>query len=467
MSMIEYKSNPSGFQSKYIYISDEGPIDVHEKSLGSIPKLEIDYKSLGILLDSGVIPTPKSIYKNLLILNAGDSIIYDPVEKKLINHSNFPYARCNSSRVQFKVSQLETNLVEAVKRSLPPFSNSLLFLSAGKDSASIACALMESGLSKNSHALTYRAKGQDESILARRIARKLNLSHEIVDIDSYKVRPDKIESFFSAQLVPSLDLCSTVYLHCGLDRYKGSALIDGMGNDLFIGHIPSRKELRIATLQGFVPYWLKNHIGAFRSINQIFMIGSKTRAEMVGMWSFLSGSPLVDELLPYKDRREIWQSVDQQHADLDYIDTRASLRGRFIDQEKFIRKIKNTAFAYGLDLALPWTDSILAEYCHNLDDSELFDRDKLTNKILLRKYLSLKLGIDYFSEPKYTFAYEYPRFVSENIDFVSDVILANKLFDSSLTKKTYSKAVKMKNYGFIYQLFLLLAWHSFSRFVTR
>ena len=82
MSLIEYKSNPSGSQSKYIYISDDGPVDVHEKSLGSIQNLEIDYKSLGILLDSGVIPTPKSIYKNLIILNAGDSIIYDSVEKK-------------------------------------------------------------------------------------------------------------------------------------------------------------------------------------------------------------------------------------------------------------------------------------------------------------------------------------------------------------------------------------------------
>ena len=48
----------------------------------------------------------------------------------------------------------------------------------------------------------------------------------------------------------------------------------------------------------------------------------------------------------------------------------------YIDQEKFIRKIKNACHAYDLTLSLPWTDPDLASFCHNLDDAHLFDKKR-------------------------------------------------------------------------------------------
>ena len=234
-------------------------------------------------------------------------------------------------------------------------SKPLLFLSGGKDSAALACAFSEMGLSKQVHSLTYRAENngeyQDESKLAILIANKLNLSHEVIDINDYKVKPDSIQTFFSKQLIPSLDLCSTIYLHCGLENYSNShTLVDALGNDSYLGYLAPRKELRISEIQRYLPYWFKNYIGHFRE-NRLFMIASKTRSEMVGLWSFLSQTPLIDELLPYKERRLFWQSIDQDHIEKDYIDTRASLRGRYIDQEKFIRKVKNAAKAYELGVS--------------------------------------------------------------------------------------------------------------------
>jgi asparagine synthase (glutamine-hydrolysing) len=448
-------------------MEENGPIEYREESVKDIPRLDIDHSSLGNLLDAGVIPTPSSPFKNLYVLNAGDSMRYDTESKTKTFSSDFAYRRYQSLGNEFNRFQFENKLIKSLQRVVNPKKTALLFLSAGKDSAAIACALREMDFSKEIHCITYRAKGQDESAKAQNIAKKLNLSHEVIDIDNYKVSYDQIESFFTGQLIPSLDLCSTVYLHCGLHRYKGSTIIDGSGNDLFIGHIPSRQEFRASKLQGYVPYLLKNCAGMLRCVHPIFMIGSKTRAEMVGLWSFLTSSPLADDLLSYKDRRQFWQLIDKQHSNLDYIDTRASLRGRYIDQEKFIRKIKNAAAAYGLFIALPWTDPELADYCYNLDDLELFDREKLINKLLLRNYLSKKLGIDYFSELKYNFSYDYKRFVDENIDCISDVILSNELFEMSLTRKVYYRAKKVNNYGLIYQLFLLLAWHKFSRYINK
>ncbi|ODU31812.1 MAG: hypothetical protein ABS93_00540 [Thiobacillus sp. SCN 62-729] len=102
-----------------------------------------------------------------------------------------------------------------------------------------------------------------------------------------------------------------------------------------------------------------------------------------------------------------------------------------------------------------------------MKDEELFDRGRLMNKIFLRKYLTQKLGIDYFAEKKYTFSYNYKKFVIENSDFVRDLVYSAKLFDQKLIRNYYIGLVKKNNYGAIYQLFLLLGWHQFSRFVMR
>ena len=143
------------------------------------------------------------------------------------------------------------------------------------------------------------------------------------------------------------------------------------------------------------------------------------------------------------------------------------MRGRYIDQEKFIRKIKNACHAYDLTLSLPWTDPELASFCHNLDDAHLFDKNALKNKLFLRDYLTSKTAIDYTKEPKYAFAYDFKAFVKDNISFVTDVILTNDLIDKTLTKRCFDTAMRQENYGLIYQLFLLLGWHQFSVFVKR
>ncbi|WP_298636699.1 asparagine synthase-related protein [uncultured Thiobacillus sp.] len=460
-------AEPGGASSEYIYLSNNKPLHVKEDSVSLIPPMAIDRYSLGILLDSGVLPSPKTPYKNLFVLNAGDSLNISSSDDSLFFGESFPFLRSLSAGNTCYLNDFESHLIAAAQKTILSGAPALLFLSGGKDSAALACALSQVKEAKDLHCITYQSETQDESHIAKKIARRLGLSHETVDIKRYRVDHQRMESYFASQLLPSLDLCSTIYLHCGLDRFASSTLVDGMGNDLFIGHIPSEKEYRFSEFQKWVPYPVKRTFGRLRRLHQGFVIGSKTRSEMVGMWTFLSGSGLVDDLAPYHLRRDYWESVDRNYAEHDYFDLRASLRGRYIDQEKFIRKIKNAAAAYGLKLALPWTASELANYCHNLKDEELFDRGRLMNKIFLRKYLTQKLGIDYFAEKKYTFSYNYKKFVIENSDFVRDLVYSAKLFDQKLIRNYYIGLVKKNNYGAIYQLFLLLGWHQFSRFVMR
>ena len=464
---MKYQSPYSGAHTIYLHHEGNDVKEYDEASIANLPPLEVDRQALAQLAEVGVIPSPASPYKNFKILNAGDHATFDKQTDSLVCGTHFAYGRSDSAHQTLELNQFHEKLLSATQRSVSASSDKILFLSAGKDSTAIAIAMHELGLSQNCCAITYRAKEQDESEIARKITSDIQMPHRIIDMTSYKVSADKMEAFFAAQIAPSLDLCATIYLHCGLEAFSGAELIDGMGNDLFIGHIPAPSELKAAHYQRMVPHSVKKQIGKWRHFHQYFMLGAKTRSEMVGLWSYLSSSPLADALMPYDKRRQAWYELDKQNTASDYLDIRASLRGRYIDQEKFIRKIKNACHAYDLTLSLPWTDPDLASFCHNLDDAHLFDKNALKNKLFLRDYLTSKTAIDYTKEPKYAFAYDFKAFVKDNISFVTDVILTNDLIDKTLTKRCFDTALKQENYGLIYQLFLLLGWHQFSVFVKR
>ena len=461
-------SSPSGASSKYVHLCDNSISTYDDNSISEIKPLKVDRQALGMLLDSGVILSPGSPYEDFFVLNAGDSLSFDASTNLVTTLEHFHYPRALSSKRRYFEKDFERLLLEAVEKSVDKSSQILLFLSGGIDSSTLACALAKSELRDRTLCITYRSKFQDESEIAALITKKTGLAHEIVDIDNYKVSDRNVESYFRHQLFPSMDLCATVYMHCGLNNHRGSILLDGSGNDLFIGYIQSLAERRTFALQRLTPYWLQRHMGSFRRLHRNFMFASKTSLEITGgLWTFLSGSKLVDDLAAYNNLRRYWQTLDRANANLDYIDARCSFRGRYMGQEKFIRKIKNAAQAYQMKLALPWTYPELADYCYNLRDEDLFDSKTMKEKVFARHYLTNNLGIDFFAEKKNYFAYNFSAFVAANIDLIKVITLSNDLIEAKLTERHLTKALKTGNYGFVYQLFLLLAWHKFSAYIER
>lgn len=467
MNTKQFLSSESGAFSRYCRVIGDDVCIFEEKDIDQIPPMAADPFWIGFLLDSAVIPSPSTPYEDFYVLNAGDSASFSGRTKVMTFSEDFAYSRARSVRRSYNESEFERVFLGAVERSIRPNEPAVLFLSGGKDSASIAIGLAEVMPKESVTCITYRSHNQDESLIAERIARKFGFEHVVVDVKNYYVDPDQLIRFFSLQLIPSMDLCATIYLHCGLEKFSRATLVDGMGNDLFIGHIPAVHEYKIAEYQRWIPYSVKRILGYARRFDRRVAIGTKTRAEMVGFWSFLSASSVVDCISGYEIRRKYWEDLDKRLASLDYLDLRGSLRGRYIDQEKFIRKVKNGARMFDMQLSLPWTESELASYVHNLRDEDLFDKGKLLNKIFLRRFLSRKLSMDYFKEPKYTFAYDYKSFVIDNFDFVRETIENSSLCDKKILIKALKLDTKYQNYGAVYQLFLVSGWYRYSKFIRR
>jgi asparagine synthase (glutamine-hydrolysing) len=461
------KSNPCGDQSKYALIRNGIVEELDRDRLHSAGPFLLSPHNIGLLLEFGVLKSPDTVYEDLRVLNAGDYILYDNDKPECEYGSIFAFERDKSSNNSFDLGDFEQRLKSAIRSQVPSGSRILLFLSGGKDSAALACVVSAMRDEYEPVCITYQSKSQSEAEIASLICRKLNLPHKIVSVENFKVSNEVFINFFSSQILPSLDLCSTVYLHCNLEEYSGYIFMDGMGNDLYAGHIPPMSEYRAARLQQYIPGFVRKLLMESGSSSRLSRIASRSRDEMPGFWSFLSNSALVNELCSVEARIAYWKGVSPAPCSLDYIDLRASLRGRFIDQEKFIRKIKNAATTYGMDLSLPWTDKDLCDYVFHLKESDLFDRNKLINKLFIRRYLGHKLGIDYFKELKRTFSYDYDQFIDANIDVVMEVVGRFDLIDGSVLKKEVSKYYKRKNFGALYQLFLMAGWYAYSEAVDR
>jgi asparagine synthase (glutamine-hydrolysing) len=147
----------------------------HVLSLGY--PLTLSLKGISFFLQSGVIPTPSSIYEEVYVLSIGDYAAITSREGKLEIefYHEFPYP--NSKRIPGKKAELDkilSLLAKSILRKIDPLRKIFLFQSVGKDSNTILLALIEAGLKDNATALTLALPGskKDESNLASEIAKK-------------------------------------------------------------------------------------------------------------------------------------------------------------------------------------------------------------------------------------------------------------------------------------------------------
>ena len=137
MKKFEHLNDSNLSNSKYIYLKKDNQIEFDDFNYNIKSKFEIDNHSLAILMDSGVVPSPKTLFKNLYLLNYGDKIYFNPKDDSVLDKSEFLYFRDKSKQNRLSIVEFEKILTNAVRKCIPPENKSILFLSGGKDSASI------------------------------------------------------------------------------------------------------------------------------------------------------------------------------------------------------------------------------------------------------------------------------------------------------------------------------------------
>ncbi len=292
----------------------------------------------------------------------------------------------------------------------------ILFFSGGKDSTFIASRLTQ----KKIDALYYSfVKNENEKKILNELAKKLKIS---IFYSYGKLEYLDEEEIFKKIKEPVLDPAGLSVLSL-LDiskknkiNFQDSIFIDGMGNDCYMGHLPSKQELRKLYFQKI---FFKNHFHKIVPIdiqNSIGKFGDLFRPDYVAHFpgSTIKLNNYYDQI-SYYSKYKIYDDIVVQ---------RALQRGIHYDFCSAIAKsiLYVDASSEKSLVFFPFLDDDLIEFYETRKIRD-YDYSKLTNKLSIRKYLNENLDFDKISPYKGIFKPTYLNFRLSNMQ----IKLADKI----------------------------------------
>ena len=482
---LHIKSDLAGEFPLYIYFSKEQDYLLYSKSIKEllesekvIKPLAVSKRGISFLLQSSVVPPAETVYKNIFIVSIGQSAVIQTINNRIDLNFSYTFPFKNSDRedeAELDEEYFLEILAEATSSKMKKNRETYLFHSAGKDSNSIALALARVGYQDEITSVSYQGKGEnDESEIAGAIAKKFGFKHQkVYEPKTLEQKDmDSIYNFFENSPFPCMDNATLAYpLYMNQLDFSKSNIIDGMGNDVYIGHIPDRNEY--SKQKNFSRFHRLRPLTGKLSSGSRIGIATTTRSEWVG----LSGMSYADSAKLFNDSYDVysyWSEVDKKNKDVDYLDLRASIRGTVIDQEVFIRKVRNFADVTDSNLILPWTNQKVAEYLSKLPESYLFNRKNLKNKLFLRTLLKDKMGLDSDKLGKKAYGFDYYNILMMMKKEVDYEILSCTLWNEKEIEKLLSllyKKIDAKHKSIarlkdiIQKLYLISVWFNKNKYV--
>lgn len=226
-------------------------------------------------------------------------------------------------------------LAEATINCIDEFKPNFLFGSAGKDSNCFAPTLAEADWQDKATLITYKSKDNaDEGEISANIAKKLKFKYSIMH-EFDQLTPEyssKIVKFFANISFLNMEFGSLVYpLYLyQLPELRGANIIVGMGNDIYIGHIPDRAEFKRQQLSKFLKHSRK--FSKYFASERLMNVAGLSRSEWTGLVR-LSYADAKKMLPCVYDVSDFWLKRDNNQ---DYLDFRSSICRTIIDKEIFI-----------------------------------------------------------------------------------------------------------------------------------
>lgn len=447
-----------------------------------VPKpLKVSTEGLSFLLQSGVVPPPKTAYQDIYILGIGDKAKVSTLNGKIDIQFSHEFPFLNANRLQADEMQPDEDLIlqmlaEATLSRIDESKPSFLFHSAGKDSNSIALALAEAGWQDKVTLITHKSKGQaDESEISAIIAKQLGFKHHILhEVDQLQAEHKQaINDYFVNAPFPCTDnvtLAFPLYAH-QVPELKGANIIDGGGNDSHMMTPATQSELKVLPLSK-----LTHHTSFMRHFAKSESLLSpliRTPAE----WCGVSGLSFADAKKVLPKAMNVyphWQQESQLRKDWDLFDFKTDMYSTRTIAEVHIRKARNFADSINSNMVLPFANQQVAEYFAQMPEQHLFDRKTLKNKLILRKILKDRIGLDSDALGKLGFSYDSSSVVMHNWDWMLQEMQQCTLWHqpSLLRMVTRLKDVMQSEHKYadfsgrlIYRTYLLSAWYNRNRYL--
>jgi len=315
----------------------------------------------------------------------------------------------------------------------------------------------------------------DESEIAEQTCKQLHLNHQTIRLP--EINKESLQktlmNFYTESALPCGDasVLSVLSALTHLDK-KNLNILDGMGNDIYVGHVPSRND-RLKSAFSFGNSLLFNKLKSCLRFDSDLTYFLQSRAENSFPGKRLSPKNLeliLDTKNPYLSTK-FWINETKQHKNLDNFDFRAYIRGRHYDQNESMLKTRLAASLYESTAYFPFCSKDFIDYYFNLSEHLRFDRKTYTNKIFIRNLLKDRLGYNSNKIGKKIFGVDSTHFFKENKGFILNEIENCSLLSASTTDICNTWIKKLDRQTFHYQaVFAILSlsgWYNNSKYLKK
>ena len=409
---------------------------------------DIDKEGLADYISLGVIPAPKTIFKNIYKLEPGfyAEINLDNFEMIKKQYWN-PYNFINNNKFEFnKFFDLFNESVDYRLISDVPVA---CYLSGGIDSTTIIKSLSDSKIKGiNTFSMITDNQKYDESKWSRLVTERYKTIH-VEELVSSKITTSDIfesidifdEPYSDPSTVVSYKLAKTIS-----KNFKVAISGDG-GDELLFGYERSNE------------WFLKRKFNS-KFINFIFSLypsflgtGQKilSRSNNIEDYfkTFFRDTKLVNLFGIKTNNFKISKNLnvdDHKHVFLQEF--------QFYLAEMMMLKVDRTSMANSLEVRSPFVDHRLIEYVLSTDTNWINIK---TSKNILKKYLSSDFNPSFLNRKKQGFVFELEDWVFKNEKFIHNYIKSGPLSEYlDMKKLKYLSIIKTRiNSQRIWRLFFL------------
>ncbi len=408
------------------------------KSLSELIKnVEIDFQSYSEYLNYGVVPSPKTIYKNIFKLKPGQYIELDLLNNfKEIKNELYWNLEDFKNENEFEEEKFLDLMQSAVSSRREADVDIAALLSGGVDSTSIVKLLNNEDNIVNTFSIGYKDKKYDESKWFDLVNKKYNTNPTVEilnkkDIDKYVTESIYAldEPYSDPSTIPSYVVNSQI------SKYFKVAITGDGGDELLGGY---KRLQQIMNQNKYNSY----------AINLIFkmypwFIGSGNR--------ILSKSKnLSENYISYFSDKKLLKNLDlQDHKTLEkkfMNDNPKSIKDfmifdfKFYLSEMMMVKVDRTSMANSVEARSPFVDHRLIEYILSSNVDSLIGNPKY----ILKNILSNDFSGEFLNRSKMGFVFNLESWIYENLDEIQGYIFETDSFNiykkNSIKKLSINKS---------------------------